>query len=149
MESPFFPVNTVFKMATSFPGSLSYPSLRRMPSACCQYSHRSPGYWREIRIGVGVGYGGWANSIWILTLVDAKIFESGKKTFRIKKYTDMCGLGLRKLSRVYLNEFNWLIVTAHLYGKAERLLNVEVSFFLSKMVYYKRLTPFANGWEAI
>ena len=54
-------------------------------------------------IPIGVLGTGMANSIWILTLVDAEFFESGKKTFQIQNYPDTCGLGLRNY-----HEFIWM-----------------------------------------
>ena len=40
--------------------------------------------------------------------VDVEIFESGKKSLRIKKYPDTCGQGLRDKVLAKLNEFKYI-----------------------------------------
>ena len=126
-RAQFFTVNTVFKMATSFLGSLKQSkmqisrSLRRMLS--CQYSQRRSGCKSES--GDVRDTCGWANLIWVRIRVDLEIFESGQNKLLIQNSGYMWTGHLNKSQRMDCQPV------------VERRLLVEVR------LYYRR-TPLAK-----
>ena len=90
-------MNTVFKMAISFPGSLKAKQdanfARFTTQALLPIFPEESWVLKWIRIRFGYV---WTGKFDLNTIrVDVDIFESGKKKLRIQKYPDTCGRGLR------------------------------------------------------